>query len=70
MDALNVPNVLTLLRLIAVPVFAVLLLGGRNVEALIVFVAAGSIGPASQITLAPATTTGTIVKGAFHKLAL
>ncbi len=41
MDVINIPNALTLLRLIAVPVFAVLLLGGRNVEALAVFVAAG-----------------------------
>lgn len=41
MEVLNVPNVLTLLRLIAVPVFAVLLLDERNVEALVVFVAAG-----------------------------
>lgn len=41
MEVLNVPNVLTLLRLIAVPVFAVLLLGGRHGEALVVFVAAG-----------------------------
>lgn len=41
MDVVNVPNALTLLRLVAVPVFAVLLLDGRNLEALAVFVAAG-----------------------------
>lgn len=41
MEVLNLPNALTLLRLVAVPVFAVLLLGGRHVEALVVFVAAG-----------------------------
>jgi cardiolipin synthase len=41
MEVLNIPNTLTLLRLIAVPIFAVLLLGGRNAEALGIFVAAG-----------------------------
>jgi len=41
MDVLNIPNMLTLLRLLAVPVFAVLLLGGRHPEALAVFVGAG-----------------------------
>jgi cardiolipin synthase len=38
---LNVPNLLTLLRLIAVPVFLILLGDRRFAEALVVFVAAG-----------------------------
>jgi cardiolipin synthase len=41
MEVVNIPNTLTLLRLIAVPIFAVLLLDERNLEALAVFVAAG-----------------------------
>jgi len=60
MEALNIPNVLTLLRLIAVPVFAVLLLGGRNVEALIVFVAAG-VTDALDGAIARLTNTKTVL---------
>jgi cardiolipin synthase len=38
---LNVPNVLTLLRLIAIPAFLILLVDGRAAPALAVFIAAG-----------------------------
>lgn len=41
MGVLNIPNTLTLLRMAAVPVFALFLLDGRYGEALVVFVAAG-----------------------------
>lgn len=38
---LNLPNFLTLLRIVAIPVFLILLVDGRYPEALVVFVAAG-----------------------------
>jgi cardiolipin synthase len=41
MSALNVPNCLTLLRIVAIPVFLILLGDGRYGEALAVFVGAG-----------------------------
>lgn len=41
LDVLNVPNTLTLLRLIAIPIFLILLVDYRYPEALGVFVAAG-----------------------------
>lgn len=60
MEVLNVPNVLTLLRLVAVPIFAVLLLGGRNLEALGVFVAAG-VTDALDGAIARLTNTKTVL---------
>lgn len=41
LTVLNVPNLLTLLRLLAIPCFLILLEDGRSREALAVFVAAG-----------------------------
>lgn len=41
LSVLNVPNFLTLLRIIAIPLFLILLEDGRFMEALVVFVAAG-----------------------------
>jgi cardiolipin synthase len=72
-DVLNVPNVLTLLRLGAIPVFLILLTGFRYPEALGVFVAAGVTdaldGAIARLTHTK-TTLGAYLDPAADKLLL
>jgi cardiolipin synthase (CMP-forming) len=73
LDVLNVPNVLTLLRLLAIPVFLILLLDFRYREALGVFVAAGVTdaldGAIARLTHTK-TTLGAYLDPAADKLLL
>ena len=73
LDVLNVPNVLTLLRLGAIPVFLILLTGLRYPEALGVFVAAGVTdaldGAIARLTHTK-TTLGAYLDPAADKLLL
>jgi cardiolipin synthase (CMP-forming) len=73
LDVLNVPNVLTLLRLLAIPVFLILLVDFRYREALGVFVAAGVTdaldGAIARLTHTK-TTLGAYLDPAADKLLL
>jgi cardiolipin synthase len=73
LDVLNVPNVLTLLRLVAIPVFLILLVDFRYREALGVFVAAGVTdaldGAIARLTHTK-TTLGAYLDPAADKLLL
>jgi cardiolipin synthase len=73
LDVLNVPNVLTLLRLLAIPVFLILLVDFRYREALAVFVAAGVTdaldGAIARLTHTK-TTLGAYLDPAADKLLL
>jgi cardiolipin synthase (CMP-forming) len=73
LDVLNVPNVLTLLRLLAIPVFLILLVDFRYREALGVFVAAGVTdaldGAIARLTHTK-TTLGSYLDPAADKLLL
>jgi cardiolipin synthase (CMP-forming) len=70
---LNVPNFLTLLRLIAIPIFLILLVDFRYAEALAVFVAAGvtdSLDGAIARLTHTKTTLGAYLDPAADKLLL
>jgi cardiolipin synthase (CMP-forming) len=73
LDVLNVPNCLTLLRLLAIPVFLILLVDFRYREALGVFVAAGVTdaldGAIARLTHTK-TTLGAYLDPAADKLLL
>jgi cardiolipin synthase len=73
LDVLNVPNVLTLLRLVAIPIFLILLTDFRYREALVVFVAAGVTdaldGAIARLTHTK-TTLGAYLDPAADKLLL
>jgi cardiolipin synthase len=73
LDVLNVPNVLTLLRVLAIPVFLILLVDFRYREALGVFVAAGVTdaldGAIARLTHTK-TTLGAYLDPAADKLLL
>jgi len=72
-EVLNLPNVLTLLRLLAIPVFLILLVDFRYPEALGVFVAAGATdaldGAIARLTHTK-TTLGAYLDPAADKLLL
>jgi cardiolipin synthase len=73
LDVLNVPNCLTLLRLVAIPIFLILLVDFRYREALGVFVAAGVTdaldGAIARLTHTK-TTLGAYLDPAADKLLL
>jgi cardiolipin synthase len=73
LDVLNVPNALTLLRLVAIPIFLILLTDFRHREALAVFVAAGVTdaldGAIARLTHTK-TTLGAYLDPAADKLLL
>jgi cardiolipin synthase len=73
LDVLNVPNCLTLLRLVAIPIFLILLVDLRYREALAVFVAAGVTdaldGAIARLTHTK-TTLGAYLDPAADKLLL
>jgi len=72
-EVLNLPNILTLLRLLAIPVFLILLVDFRYPEALGVFVAAGATdaldGAIARLTHTK-TTLGAYLDPAADKLLL
>ena len=72
-EVLTIPNVLTLLRLVAIPVFLILLVDFRYREALVVFVAAGITdaldGAIARLTHTK-TTLGAYLDPAADKLLL
>jgi len=73
LDVVNVPNVLTLLRIVAIPIFLILLVDFRYREALGVFVAAGVTdaldGAIARLTHTK-TTLGAYLDPAADKLLL
>lgn len=72
-DVLTIPNILTLLRLVAIPIFLILLVDFRYPEALAVFVAAGITdaldGAIARLTHTK-TTLGAYLDPAADKLLL